>query len=69
MRSDAVVTIKRNGDEIFNLPGVNFKSVKVRRENIAIKELFAGNKFLTSTSVVDKIRPLAAIGQPGPSGQ
>lgn len=69
MRSDAVAAVKRNGEEIFNLPGINFKSVKVRRENTAIKALLKDNKFLTSTSPADKIRPLAALRQPGPSGR
>jgi len=69
MRSDAVATVKGNGEEIFGLPGVNFKSAKVRRENAAIKDLLEGNKFLTSTLPADRFQPLPALGQPGPSGQ
>lgn len=67
MRSDAVATVKRHGEEIFGLPGVNFKLAKVRRENTTIKALFEDNKFLTSMSPVDKIRPLHTLGQAGPS--
>lgn len=68
MRSDAVATVKRCGSEIFGLQGVDFKMQKVRNENAAIKALLEGNKFLTSTSPMDKIQPFVALGQPGPSG-
>lgn len=69
MRSDAVATVKRHGGEIFGLPGVNFKSRQARREDAAIKALFEDNRFLTSTSPSDRIQPLVALGQPGPSSQ
>ena len=69
MRSDAVASVKRHGDEIFGLQGVNFKSQKVRQKNDSIKALLDGNRFLTSTSPEDRIRPFVAPGQPGPSNQ